>query len=162
MSDLQIYLREKISFSIPINFIEGSKKNYFVFKPYINIQSKEKRYLEIIVKELKLMNTQIISVKKVTSKTMYKIAIQNFDDIENALKELSNYLFFEKSKEQAYLRFKEVFAMIKMLPKTNVEYDERFDEILEKRLLINVNRRAVEKPEITIKKIKTFLEKNNI
>ena len=153
-SQLQKYLRDKISFSVVINYLETKKSKFVVFKPYINVQSTKEKYIKILQKSLGLEKTNIIN----TNDT-YKLAIQHYDDIDSAIKAIDDYDFFEDSKKESFNKFKQVYALIRRLKKTTqTEWNDLFIDIINGRIEINNNKRIVETPKKTIERIRKFLE----
>lgn len=145
------FLKDKISFSVNINYIDG-KKRYVVIQPYINIQNYDTEKLEFIKDFLEVNRSNINN---------NKLAIQSIDDIEIAISILDKYDFYFKEKSLSFAKFKKVFKLIQELDSHVLkDFDDGVIDIVKQRLLINEKNRIKLTASQEIKKIRDFFKWN--
>lgn len=156
------FFEGQTSFAVNIGLTKTKNKRYVIFKPYVVIANTDRYQIEFVIKQLKLRSG--IS-KKWKEKEYYNdcfsLNIQNFADIDIILDKIMMYDFKSKSKYERIVRFMDCYEKIKELGHIHTAWDNRFVDIIEKKLDINKQRSNIDKKRIGkdewIKRIKEHL-----
>lgn len=140
------FFEGQTSFSVNIGLTKTKNKRYVVFKPYITIANADEHQIEFIMNYLGLELKVIKKTKKEEfHNECYTLNVQKFDDIEKILNKLSEYEFKSKLKQEKLNRFVDCYVAVKRLGYIHTKWDDRFLDIIDKKLKINQKRSNVEK-----------------
>ena len=157
------FFEGQASFSVNIGLNKSKNKRYVVFKPYIVIASVDKYQVEHIINIFKLKSTVSKKKKKESYHSDYhSLNIQNFEDIEKILNKIKGFDFISKIKRDKVEKFIDCYNDIVELGHIHSKWEDDFENIIDKKLIINQVRSNINKnrfsKKVWVDKIREHLE----
>jgi len=140
------FMEGQSSFSVNIGLISTKNKRYVLFKPYIIISNADIHQLNFIINYLGLESKVNKKKKRDESHNeCYSLNIQNFNDIDIIIHKLLEYKFKSDIKQQKFVRFAECYAQIVKMKYIHTKWDDKFIDIVDRKLKINSVRSNIDK-----------------